>query len=244
MTVLHEILHASSQGFRMPSSSFDGFTPNQELSSGSDIWSRLPTHTLPTCPLDEVVTDLIQTRRPYELLGGNSQEFQQRPFPSVHSLLNPEDKMETEKSPVTSSIVTKIIQVMTVPTLPEQLAILYFMGSVIRWLISPTESNYNSMPEWLRPTPTQISTPHPIWIDLFVWPGARSRMCASQSFHGQNAIMSELCNASLSINWPYQLSDTVMRVNCPDSEIVLTPSFDRHIKDLKNWSVGPKLLDV
>jgi hypothetical protein len=55
-----------------------------------------------------------------------------------------------------------IIQVFTVPALPEQIAFLYFMGSVFRWLISSTEANYISMPHLLRPTPAQLSNPHPV----------------------------------------------------------------------------------
>ncbi|KAF2428079.1 hypothetical protein EJ08DRAFT_328840 [Tothia fuscella] len=208
------------------------------------MWSRLPVHTSPLCPLDQVVADLVQARRPYELSGGNIQEFQKRPFPSVQSLLNSENETETEKSPVTTLIVNKIINIMTVPTLPEQLAILWFMGSVIRWLISPTEANYNSMPEWLRPTPAQLECPHPIWMDLFLWPKAREKMCRSPEYHDKIDIMSGVSNESISINWPYQLSDMVMQVNGLGSEIVLTPAFERHMKDLKNWSVGPRMFEV
>jgi hypothetical protein len=242
--VLHDFMHAPLQ--EVPASSYSAYEllANTELLTGSEIWSTLPKHTLPRCALDRVVTELIQARRPYEPLGGNVLEFQKRPFPSIHSLLNPEDVVETENSPVTSSIVTNIIQVMTVPTLPEQIAILYFMGSVIRWLISPTEANYSSMPEWLRPTPTQLSTPHPVWLDLFVWPKVRDSMCGSQKYHDMNAAMSDVCNASLSVNWPYQLSDMLMQINRQGSAIVLTPSFERHIRDVNNWSLGPQFLEV
>jgi hypothetical protein len=238
-------MQASSEEFQPLSySSSCDIVANPEPPLGNTVWSTLPRHTLPTCPLDQVVTELIQTRRPYEFFGGNVQEFQKHSFPSVQSLLNPEAELDAEERPVTNSIVTKIVQVMTVPTLPEQIAILYFMGSVIRWLISPTEANYNSMPEWLRPTPTQIARPHPVWVDLFVWPKARDRFCSSQKYHSQIGILSEISNTSLSINWPYQPSDMLMHINGPGSEIVLTPGFYQHIKDLNNWSVGPRMFEV
>lgn len=204
----------------------------------------LPRHIGPTCQLDRVVIDLIQTRRPFELTGGNFEEFRERPFPSVSSLLNPIE--EANRSPVTSSIVTNIIQVMTVPILPsnlaEQIAILYFMSSIIRWQISPTEANYNSMPEWLRPTPSQIISPHPPWLDLFVWPKARDRFATSSKYFNQNATMAEVCNESLSVNWPYGPAGTLVAVG--QAEMALNPVFESHIKNLNNWSLGPRFLEV
>lgn len=239
MTSPNDIGPISAQTFQTPLLTID-----QEFPPGETVWSMLPRHIGPTCSLDRVVIDLIQSRRPYELTGGNIEEFRERPFPSVQSLLNPIS--EASRSPVTSSIVTNIIQVMTVPTLPsnlaEQIAILYFMSSIIRWQISPTEANYNSMPEWLRPTPAQVSTPHPAWLDLFVWPRARERFCTNSKYYHQHAIMSEVCNDSLSINWPYGASD--MLVDVGGSEVALNPVFEVHIKNLNNWSLGPRFLEV
>ncbi|KIV98704.1 uncharacterized protein PV09_09531 [Verruconis gallopava] len=212
--------------------------------SSCPVWCTTPKHIAPTCRLDQVVADLIQSRRSYELTGGNIPEFQERPFPSIPSLLNP--IKEADRSPVTSSIVTNIIRVMTVPAvesnLPEQIAILYFMSSVIRWQISPTEANYNSMPAWLRPTPSQIAVPHPIWLDLIVWPNARERLCRDSRYYSQNAIMTEISNESISVNWPYGPSNVLMQEN--GSDVVLNPAFAAHIKNLDNWSLGPRILEV
>ncbi|KAF2667485.1 hypothetical protein BT63DRAFT_426349 [Microthyrium microscopicum] len=242
MTVVQGTAHDSTQDLRIPS--YCEVVVNPGLSISSEIWSILPRHITPTCALDRVVTEIIQTRRTYEIFRGNDLEFSNRPFPSVQSLLNPKDEMETQKSPVTSSIVNNIIQVMTVPTLPEQIAILFFMGSVIRWLVSPTPANYYSMPEWLRPTPSQLSCPHPVWIDLFIWPKARDRMSREPKYHGEIAIMTEVSNASLCVNWPFPLSDMLSHDNGPEAELVLNPTFERHIRDLKNWSVGPRMFEV
>lgn len=208
------------------------------------IWLALPQHTKPTCDLDYAILDLIQSRRPYELVGGNIAEFEERPFPSIPSLLNPIDEVVT--SPVTSTIVTNVINVMTVPNvesnLPEQIGCLYFMSSIFRWLISPTEANFYSMPSWLRPTPAQLAVPHPMWIDCIIWPKARDRMCRNRRYHGLNGIISKLSNESISVNWPYSLSDILVRD--AESNIVLNPMFALHIKNLDNWSLGPKFLDT
>ncbi|KAL1893993.1 hypothetical protein Sste5346_006135 [Sporothrix stenoceras] len=232
------------------------------IARGQHVWSTLPPHLAATCLLDEVVINLLQSRRPLESSGGNAQEFQRCTFPSVQSLLNPAlsltsslDEAEAASSssstasspastvgPVTNTIVNKIIHVMTVPTLPEQIAILYVMSAVVRWLISPTESNYDSMPEWLRPTPSQLVEPHPPWIDLFVWPRGRERLCRQPRLHNQHALMSRLCNETISINWPHHPSDMILQTN--GTEYVLNPIFDRHIKNIENWTVGKRVLQA
>lgn len=207
-----------------------------EFPSATTVWSTLPRHLPPSCPLDHVVTNLVNSRRPYD----NIQEFQRRAFPSVQSLLNP--TYEAIKSPVTSAIVKNIINVMTVPTLPEQIAILFVMSTVVRWQISPTQSNYDGMPQWLRPTPAQLIHPHSVWLDLFPWPMARERMCLEQKYQDQHHIMSRICNESISINWPHQPSDMMMTINGTDT--ILNPIFERHIRNLKNWTVGQRILEV
>lgn len=143
---------------------------------------------------------------------------------------------------MTSTIVNDIIRVLTVPTLPEQIAMLYVMSSIIRWQISPTESNYDSMPEWLRPTLSQLTEPHPGWLDFVVWPKARERMCRQSKYHNRHSIMSKVCDESLSINWPHDPSDMILQVN--GTEWVLNPIFDRHIKSIENWTVGRRISEV
>jgi len=210
------------------------------FSTEGQVWSSLPKHTAPNCPLDYVLVNLVRVRRACEGAGGNVQEFQKRKFPSVQSLLNP--KREAERSPVTSAIVNNIIHIMTVPTLPEQIAILYVMSSLVRWQISPTEANYDSLPDWLRPTASQLFCPHPAWIDVFPWPKARERIARYTEYHDQNANFSKLCNASITINWPHHHADMLVQVSSTES--ILNPIFERHIRNLKNWALGQQFIDA
>lgn len=208
--------------------------------SSEEVYSTLPKHIPPTCALDRVFISLLQSRRPYELNGGNIEEFQKAAFPSIQSLLNPASR--PQRSPVTSTIVEQVINVMTVPTLPEQIAILYVMASIIRWQISPTEANYDNLPEWLRPTPSQLSKRHPAWIDTFCWPKARERMARYSKYHDQNLNMTIICNESISINWPYEEADMIVRTNNGDT--ILNSVFERHIRTLKYWTLGRNFLEA
>lgn len=43
---------------------------------------------------------------------------------------------------------------------------------------------------------------------------------------------------TLSLNWPYEPTDTL--ISLPDSEeLSINPVFERHVRDLNNWSLGP-----
>jgi hypothetical protein len=109
----------------------------------------------------------VQTSGPIPELTG------QHPFPSINSLLNPEDP-KTASPTQTSSPISNAIGVhgritMEVPSLPLKIAMMYNMCLYLRWMISPTRSNYEALPEFLRPLEIQLSTPHPAWVDLIVW---------------------------------------------------------------------------
>ena len=214
-------------------------SPTTYVPLAPSSWTTLPKHIAPTCTIDHVVINLIATRRRLD----NMAEFQRHDFPSVQSLLNPTSS--TGASPVTSVIVKQIIHAMAVPTLPEQIAILYVMSTIIRWHISPTRANYASIPPWLRPTPAQLIYPHAPWLDLFVWPRGRDRFVQHPRYQHAHDAMARLCNASLSINWAHQPSDMFTSESRLDqSDIVLNPMFERHIRNLDNWTVGQSVLDV
>ena len=43
---------------------------------------------------------------------------------------------------------------------------------------------------------------------------------------------------TLSLNWNYEASDTLL---CKEGteELIINPIFEKHIRDLKNWTLGP-----
>ena len=43
---------------------------------------------------------------------------------------------------------------------------------------------------------------------------------------------------TLSLNWPYEPTDTLITSTDSD-EIMINPVFERHLRDLRNWSLGP-----
>jgi len=111
------------------------------------------------------------------------------------------------------------------------------MFSLMRWQIHPTQENYERLPEWLRPTPAQLYTAHPAWIDHLIWPRLRDKLVANpQAYPFDNWFLP--FTSGLSVNWPYDPVDCLLSTSEKD-EPVMNPVFERHLRRLENWSLGP-----
>ncbi|KAF2272018.1 uncharacterized protein EI97DRAFT_437300 [Westerdykella ornata] len=204
-------------------------------------WERLPLHIDPTCRLDTVLLEQaklnrqrLQTCGPIpELSAGN------QAFPSISSLLNPEP--DSSQAPISNAIGTHGRITMEIPSLPAKIAMMYNMCHLLRWLISPTKQNYEAMPEYLRPLEIQLTTPHPVWIDLIVWPEARERIIKYMDWT-QFPTLRSVGNQSISINWPHGQSEIFTAVS--EKGIALRPRFENHIRQLQNWTFTSELSDA
>jgi hypothetical protein len=50
-----------------------------------------------------------------------------------------------------------------------------------------------------------------------------------------------VCNKTISINWPYEPSDTLLAIS--ESDFILNPIFEKHIRNISNWTLGPNFLE-
>ncbi|KAI5300824.1 hypothetical protein KEM55_004666 [Ascosphaera atra] len=126
--------------------------------------------------------------------------------------------------------------------LPDRVAVLYLMFLLMRWQIYPTKENYDRLPEWLIPLPCQYSTPHPAWMDYVVFPRMRERLVSD---HTRYPFASWFIpyTATLSVNWPYEPTDALLATADCD-ELLINPVFEQHLRDLKNWSLGPAFVQA
>ena len=228
-------------------------------------WTTLPKHSTPTCPLDEILTRFL-TQRQQE-----ANRTSQPAYPSVSSLLNPTRKNAStnpthEVDPL-SQIMSEIISKFpSICGLPEQVATLYGMFVLMRWMIHPTPSNYDRIPDWLSPRPSQLFTPHPIWIDFLPWPRLRDKLTQNhRNYPFENWFIP--FTSEISINWPYEPTDCLLLSSSStslatasadsaavhdnmqgdghvDETPVVNPVFERHVMRLENWSVGRTFVDA
>ncbi len=226
---------------KMSAGAGQGSSHAQNAKMGDYFETTINTYSTPvrniaaTCPLDGLLLDFLAERQQRAAEGVSSHKLVGPAYPSVSSLLNPERSIYSH--PV-SKVFTDILSTFPdLSALPEQVAVLYIMFLIMRWQICPTQETYNRLPEWVMPRPSQLFIPHPAWVDHLPWPRMRDRMIhLYPSIALENFFIPY--TTTLSLNWPYDPSDTLLSL--PDSdELSINPVFERHLRDLSNWTLGP-----
>ena len=192
-------------------------------------------NTAPTCPLDGLLLDFLNERKQRRSEGVSDSELVGPAYPNFAALIRPEC---IQYSHPLSRVFTDILSTFPdLSELPEKVAVLYVMFLIMRWQIAPTPENYDRLPGWVVPRPSQLQTAHPAWMDHLPWPRMRDKIIDMHKHYPfENFSMSY--TSTLSLNWPYEASDTLL--SSPNSnEMPLNPIFERHLRDLNNWSLGP-----
>ncbi|ESZ96217.1 hypothetical protein SBOR_3375 [Sclerotinia borealis F-4128] len=224
-------------------------TPNSAPSSGSEIsgYSAPIRNSVPTCPLDSLLLDFLHERQNAALDGLPTPKLVGPAYPSVSSLLNPSRGILSH--PV-SKVFTDILGTFPdLSTLPERVAVLYIMFLLMRWQIHPSQANYDRLPSWVAPRPSQLFTPHPAWIDHLPWPKMRDILV--RDYNPRDYLFDNFFipfTSTLSLNWPYEPTDALLNSGggngtglslTEEGELLINPVFERHLRRLENWSLGP-----
>lgn len=203
----------------------------------------------PTCPLDSLLLDFLSERRQRAADGLPAHDVIGPRYPSVSSLLNPANSAYSHPL---SKVFTDILATFPdISSLPERVAVLYIMFLVMRWQIAPTQENYDRLPDWMTPLPSQIYTSHATWIDHVPFPKMRDYLV--RNFDPVQFSFDDFFvpfTTTLSLSWPYEGTDTLLQ--SPDGdELMINPVFERHLRNLDNWKLGdafakafPALLDT
>ncbi|KAI8931522.1 hypothetical protein NX059_011181 [Plenodomus lindquistii] len=116
-------------------------------------------------------------------------------------------------------------------------ASMYIFWYLMRWMISPSEDAYKTIPEWLRPTPNQLFMPHINIVDFVPWPAFRELVVQIPTMQER---MEWLMDMSLTTrcDWQFPTKEALAK----DEETGLwdlCPMAKETIRDLSNWSVAP-----
>ncbi|KAF2825204.1 hypothetical protein CC86DRAFT_40346 [Ophiobolus disseminans] len=116
-------------------------------------------------------------------------------------------------------------------------ASMYVFWWLMRWMISPSPETYESMPQWLRPTPNQLFMPHITIVDFITWPALRETVVQIPEMQERMEWMLDLCN-HIQCDW-YFSSEEALQMNEDTGHIDLCDLAKTTIKDLTSWSIGP-----
>ncbi|KIW03661.1 uncharacterized protein PV09_04983 [Verruconis gallopava] len=256
--------------------SINGVSPSPQTPGGGDQqlrhYNMIPKRVPATCPLDAILLDAVAERHRALNNGIPREEVAGPTYPNWNHLLN--KNTTTPVHPI-SKLITDILR--TFPDLnrlPEQVAVIYIMFLIARWEADPTKENYELLPEWVRPLPCQLFTPHPCWLDYLPWPRLRDAAVQTTPFTSFDTFFVPY-TTTLSLNWPYAPSDVLLPTSAgpphpltssssvinmtspgsasspgagsdagPEPIWKMNPAFETHLRDLRNWSLGPLFRDT
>lgn len=189
----------------------------------------------PTCPLDSLLLDFLQERRQRAAEGFPPHEIIGPRYPSIVSLLNP----TRNTHPLTKLFIDILNTFPNINQLPERVGVLYVMFLIMRWQIEPSQDNYDRLPDFVRPLPSQLYNAHPAWVDHLPFPAMRDKLIRDFSppdvFPFGNFFIP--FTTTLSLNWPYEDTDALLQA--PESdELMINPVFERHLRRRENWTLG------
>jgi len=118
------------------------------------------------------------------------------------------------------------------------------MFLVFRWHVHPTAENFKKMPDWLCPRVSQVMKEHPHWVDYLLWPRLRDLLTQMQTHVPFEQFFIPF-TTTIRTNWPYEPRDCLIEVQNPsdpqgDKVWIMNPAFETHIRNLDNWTLGPR----
>ena len=214
---------------------------NPAFAEASPPWAALPKNGPPESPLDGILLKFLHSRRQEASNGIPRGPLDGPAYPSVSSLLNPASAGAVD--PLSQVMVDIISKFPGICGLSEQVAILINMFWFMRWCVRPTPEHFERIPEWLRPTPSQLFEAHAAWMDYVPWPKIRDKLVVAKpgSYPFENWFIP--FTTGISVNWPYHDSDCLLSTNDQEEPLV-NPAFERHIMRLDNWSLGPAFAEA
>lgn len=142
-------------------------SPQTPSTNEQGHWSAIPRRIAATCPLDAILLDAVAERARARAAGTPHAEVVGPMYPNWNHLLN--KHTSTPNHPVSKLIIDICRTFPDLHKLPEQVAVIYIMFLITRWEVEPTKENYDRLPEWVRPLPSQLFTSHPCWLDYLPW---------------------------------------------------------------------------
>ncbi|KAF2820135.1 hypothetical protein CC86DRAFT_305466 [Ophiobolus disseminans] len=121
----------------------------------------------------------------------------------------------------------------------ERLAVAYKSFKLLKYYLNATKEELDKVPEWLRPSPSQSSTKHPVAVDFFAWPTFRDRLVQNHAEIFQNGDLSNCYSQYLRFDWPFAFEDAFFF----DEDAGMhypSPLFERYHCDMKYWTVDER----
>ncbi|WQF77422.1 Putative basic-leucine zipper domain superfamily [Colletotrichum destructivum] len=192
-----------------------------------------PLHLPPTCPLDHILSDFVASRRAMLSRGAALEVVLGDPRPSVKALF---DEASVASLHPLSALLSKVLATFPGLKTPERLAFFYVMSLTIKVNSSMGTSKEKQMHYGLyHSTETIIMLYQPGYDRQ---PGVR-HVLVERSEQLSHPVFSPHFSSNVSVNWSFDVTDAV---SIAGGETVLHSIFEKHVRNLKNWTMSPEFM--
>ncbi|KAE8143458.1 hypothetical protein BDV38DRAFT_277478 [Aspergillus pseudotamarii] len=97
------------------------------------------------------------------------------------------------------------------------------------------QNNFEGVPPWYRPRPSQLHFPHNPTADYFAWPGFRERLVFSNCDILTDRFFKYFASC-FRLSWPYSISNAY-EINPGNALYSFSEAFSLHLVDLSKWKM-------
>ncbi|KAI1843563.1 hypothetical protein JX266_010196 [Neoarthrinium moseri] len=202
-------------------------------------WETPPLNSQPSCIADHILQNFIASERTERASSpADTESGPLRLKPNPTSLLYKHQRTNDEVSNVAGDIVRSYSEI---ETFPKQVAVFYVMSILFKWLVFLDKSSWDTLPNWLRPIPCQLSLPHAAWVDRVPWPKAREYLVQHPEITLDD--FASTYSSSFTVKWDFDPAHVLITVNSGGSglkEVIINPVYEDEIRQLKNWAIGQR----
>ncbi|KIX95084.1 uncharacterized protein Z520_09000 [Fonsecaea multimorphosa CBS 102226] len=121
----------------------------------------------------------------------------------------------------------------------ERLAVLTIASQLIGGDMTTNSVGSKLFPPFMKPRPSQLTIPHSVIADFYVWPGFRERLTVCQHYYSDTFL--RIMHTMFRFMWPYDLKAASL-ISPQTGLSHFTPRFLEHLKDIQCWTMNSDFL--
>ncbi|KAK7429089.1 hypothetical protein QQZ08_004304 [Neonectria magnoliae] len=208
-------------------------------SIGPALWELHPQNTPPGCLADQILQGFVDAIRTESVLVPASPGERAARFPLRPNLCSLLDQSHSSDDDISNVVADVLRTYREIEELPKQVAVFYIMATLLKWMVLLDKQSWDLMPDWLRPVPSQLTTPHSAWIDRIPWPRAREYLIGHPEITLDD--FAAPYSSGFKLNWPYDPASVLLAASVNGNgtaEIAINPVYEEHMRQIRNWTVG------
>ena len=218
---------------------------NHQASYNSTSWQSQPSIyawqistklKAPVTYVDQLMLSVINSQRHLAITADlTGEDLVGASFPSVNVLFNQPGPVNKKPSSMTEMMerYAELITSRGFTLIPERLASFMCMYRFVQWQINPAHETYQALHEWQAPRPSQLSIPHPAWMDLPPWGSFRSKIIENQGKYDTVEFQNDYAT-NLRVNFPL---DPMKAFVFENGKIMVSEVMHKHLSDINNMSM-------